>query len=46
MARKPVRRIVFQILAALAAALPMLPLEAAVAMSVADTHQVALSPDA
>ena len=46
MARKPVRRIVFQILAALAAALPLLPLEAAVAMSVADTRPVSISPDA
>jgi S1-C subfamily serine protease len=43
MARKPLRRLVFQILAAIVAALPVLPLDAAVAMSVADTRPVALS---
>ena len=44
MARKPVRRIVFQILAALAAALPMLPLDAAVAVSVADRAGASATP--
>jgi len=46
MARTPVRRLVLQVLAALAAALPVLPLEAAMAMSVSDTVQASVAPAA
>ena len=46
MARKPLRRIILRILAALAAALPVLPTDAAVAMSVADTVRTSASPTA